>query len=181
MGESILTNNSKDVYLSWWTMDKWFIPRMYLRDFLHPRSPLSSSSLVKTAFFCDSFPLSYAKTFETLMSEYESLIWPLQIMFRGYIDTHRVLLNCNQQLFVLAGENDRLMRLDLMERTAAEYTMTLGELERDMGITPGKGNGRVDFDEVEGSGHHLMNDKQWRDGVGILEEWFEVIGDVEEE
>ena len=114
------------------------------------------------------------------MSEYESLIWPLQIMFRGYIDTHRVLLNCGQQLFVLAGENDRLMRLRLMEQTAAEYTMALGELERDMGLTPGKGNGRVDMDDVEGSGHHLMNDSQWREGVGILEEWFEVIGDGDE-
>lgn len=179
MARASLTSNSKDVYYSWWTMDKWFIPRMYLRDFLHPRSPLSSTSLVKTAFFCDSFPLSAVKTFETLMSEYESLIWPLQIMFRGYIDAHRVLLNCNQQLFVLAGENDRLMRLELMERTAAEYTIALGELERDMGITPGKGKGRVDFDEVEGSGHHLMNDRHWRDGVGILEEWFEAIEDVE--
>lgn len=68
-----------------------------------------------------------------------------------------------------------------MERTAAEYTIALGELERDMGITLGKEEGRVDFDEVKGSGHHLMNDKQWGDGVGILEEWFEVIGDVEEE
>lgn len=114
------------------------------------------------------------------MPEYESLIWPLQVMFRGYIDTHRVLLNCNQQLFVLAGENDRLMRLPLMEQTAAEYTMALGELERDMGITPGKGTGRVDFDEVEGSGHHLMNDLQWMEGAEILEEWFEVIGDMEE-
>lgn len=101
-------------------------------------------------------------------------------MFRGYIDTHRVLLNCNQQLLVLAAEHDRLMRLPLMEQTAAEYTMALGELERDMGVTPGKGKGRVDFDVVEGSAHHVMNDSSWRDGVRILEEWFEVIGDLEE-
>lgn len=161
-------------------MDPWFIPRMYLRDWMHPRSPLSSSELTKRAFFSDAFSLSHVKSFESLMSEYESLVWPLQIMFPGYIDTHRVLLNCNQQLLVLAAEHDRLMTVPLMEQTTAEYTMALGQVERDMGITPGKGSGRVDMDVVEGSGHHVMNDSRWRDGVGILEEWFEVIGDVDE-
>jgi len=168
--------SSDYVYRSWWRMDPWFLPRMYLRDWFHPRSPLSSTELVKTAFFCPSFPLAQVKPFEKLMSETESLLWPVNIMLRGYIDTRRVLLGCKKRVFVLAGQLDQLMRVEFMERTAAEYTIALKDIEKDGVDVKG---GRVDFDVVQGSGHHIMNDLQWEDGVQIVEEWLKELNDDE--
>lgn len=109
------------------------------------------------------------------MSETESILWPVNIMWRGYIDTHRVLLGCRMRVFVLAGELDQLMKMDLMERTAAEYAVTLKEMEKD-GLDIKKG--KVDFGVVDGSGHHLMNDLQWKAGMQTLEIWLEELNRV---
>lgn len=149
---------------------------MYLKHFGHPRSPLSTPELVKQAFFCKEFPLDQVENFALNMSPYESLLWPLAIMFRGYISLHRVLLHCSFRILVLAGSEDVLMRPEFMERTAAEYMVALGECERD-GLREEGERGRVDFEVVEGSGHHVMNDLQWKDAVGVLVEWLETIGD----
>lgn len=110
------------------------------------------------------------------MPEYESLLWPVNIMWRGYVDTHRVLLSCSMRLFVLAAELDQLMKMDLMERTAAEYTIALKEMEKDGLDTK---SGKVDFGVVDGSGHHLMNDLQWEDGEKIFEGWLEELNRME--
>ncbi|KAL5345065.1 hypothetical protein ACLOAV_010019 [Pseudogymnoascus australis] len=122
---------SDHVYRAWWTLDPLFLPRMFLRDWLHPRSPLSSSELVKAAFFCPSFPIDWVKPFEKLMSEYESLRWPVSTMWRGYVDPRRVLLGCGMRLFVLAAELDQLMKMDLMVKTTAEYAGALKQMGKD--------------------------------------------------
>ncbi len=131
---------------------------------MHPRSALSSTQFVKNAFFAPSIPLSTVRAFEPLLSEYESLLWPVQIMRKGYVDCHRVLLNCGLKMLQLGAEHDRLNRIDLVERSAAEYTIALGELTRDMGKEwierKSQGRACVDFDEVEGSGHQMMNDSK---------------------
>lgn len=164
------------VYRSWWKLDPWFVPRMFLRHLGHPRSPLSTPQLVKNVFFSPSFPLSEVETFAHNMAPYESLLWPLGIMFNGYVDLHRVLLGCNMKILVVAGQKDVLMRTEFMERTAAEYTIALGECERD-GLKEEGERGRVDYEVVDDSGHHVMNDSMWKDAADILAEWFEVLAD----
>lgn len=172
---AVLTESRSCVYRAWWRMDPWFLPRLYLRDWWHPRSPLSSSELVKGAFFCPSFPLAQVRPFEKLLSETESYVWPVNIMFRGFIDTRRVLMGCKRRVFVLAGELDRLMRVEFMERMAAEYRGALRGMERDGGDVRGK----VGFEVVRGSGHHVMNDLRWEEGVEIVEGWLEELGEDE--
>lgn len=165
---------SDHVYRAWWTLDPLFLPRMFLRDWLHPRSPLSSSELVKAAFFCPSFPIDWVKPFERLMAEYESLRWPISTMWRGYVDPRRVLLGCGMRLFVLAAELDQLMKMDLMLKTTAEYACALKQIRKDGYDIKG---GEVEFASVEGSGHHLMNDLQFEDALRIFEGWLEKLND----
>ncbi|KAG4435379.1 hypothetical protein IFR05_009122 [Cadophora sp. M221] len=165
------------VYWNWFKMDPWFVPRYYLRDFWHPRSPLSSTSLVHQAFFSPSYPVSKVKSFETLMPEYESMLWPLQMMFR-FVDVGRVVRSITgwgkggMRLLVVAGEKDRLMDVELMRQTAAEYRVAVEkgwvELveESEGGVVDG--GEKVGFEVVMGSGHHLQNDLYWEDCAGNI-------------
>ncbi|KAL2072055.1 hypothetical protein VTL71DRAFT_11398 [Oculimacula yallundae] len=160
------------VYWNWFKMDPWFVPRYYLRDLWHSRSPLSSTTLVHNAFFCPSYPVSEVKKFETLLPEYESMVWPLQMMLR-FVDVGKVLGNIigwtkgGKRVLVIAGEKDPLMVVDLMRRMAAEYriavngnwTSLVGESESTVNV----GADVVGLEVVGGSGHHLQNDIYWED------------------
>ena len=175
------------VYKNWFKLDPWFPPRFYIRDFWHPRSPLSSTTLVHRAFFSPDFPSQRTKEFERLMPEYESLIWPLNMMF-PFINVRNVLKNIlgwngngQQRLMVIAGEKDTLMGVTLMRRMAASYrqgfislvrklffgekfALTAQESDTSAGeVADGVENatGGVRFAVVKGSGHHLQNDLQW--------------------
>ncbi|CZS95248.1 uncharacterized protein RAG0_04984 [Rhynchosporium agropyri] len=160
------------VYWNWFKMDPWFIPRYYVRDLWHSRSPLSSTTLVHQAFFCPSYPVSEVKKFETLLPEYESMLWPLQMMFR-FVDLGKVLGNIigwskgGKRVLVVAGERDPLMVPELMRRMTADYKVAVN---KEWGTLIGGGerppNGAEDvvgFEVVVGSGHHLQNDLYWED------------------
>ncbi|KAH9213717.1 Alpha/Beta hydrolase protein [Leptodontidium sp. 2 PMI_412] len=165
------------VYWNWFKMDPWFVPRYYLRDFWHPRSPLSSTSLVHQAFFSPSYPVSDVKSFETLMPEYESMLWPLQMMTR-FVDVGRVVRSITGwgkggiRLLVVAGEKDRLMDVELMRQMAAEYRVAVEkgreELVGESGGDVINGGEQVGFEVVMGSGHHLQNDLYWEDCAGKI-------------
>ncbi|KAH7395560.1 Alpha/Beta hydrolase protein [Cadophora sp. MPI-SDFR-AT-0126] len=127
-------------YWNWFKMDPWFVPRYYIRDIWHPRSPLSSTTLVHQAFFSPSYPVSEVRKFESLMPEYESMLWPLQMMTR-FVDVGRVVRSVvgwgraefgkengdgegrieEKRMLIIAGEKDMLMGVELMRRMAAEY------------------------------------------------------------
>lgn len=109
------------------------------------------------------------KKFEKGMPEYESMLFPLGMMF-PFVDIPRVLGNirgwaCSNgsRVLVVAGEKDKLMGGSLMERLAGLYrksffverTMKLEEIHQ----VP------VTFEVVEGSGHHIQNDLYWEDGA----------------
>jgi hypothetical protein len=163
------------VYASWWKLDPWFMIRM-LRDWYHPRSPLSSTALVHAAFFSPKFPDSQVKLFEQIMSPTESFLWPLSMMWR-FVDNKRVLSGCGLRLLLLAAEKDKLMTLPIMQRNAAEYAASLEEMKQDSFILEETRNisikGKVTFKIVQGSGHHLMNDLQWMDAARSFEDWLE--------
>lgn len=155
---------------------------MYLRDFGHPRSPLSSTTLVHRAFFCPSFPTASVKEFETHMPAYESLLWPLGIML-PFVNTRNVLKNIvgwgaasKERVFVLAGSKDTLMGVKLMRRMAQHYRNSfaklvkreflqadLAEAEADTQEADEFSSSGVRFSVVEGAGHHMQNDLQWED------------------
>lgn len=76
--------------LNWFKLDPWFAPRFWFRDLGHLRSPLSSTSLVHGAFFSPEYLVAEVKKFENLMPEYESLVWPMGMMF-AFVNVRNVL------------------------------------------------------------------------------------------
>jgi hypothetical protein len=146
----------------------WFPIRLYLRDFFHPRSPLSSTSLVHTIFFSPDYPIAQVKPFEALLAEYESYLWPLAQIFR-FVDCKRVLNACQGKILVVAAEKDKLMTVPLMRKMADEYEVAKEKLN---GEKPAV---EVGYAVVRGSGHHMQNDLMWEDAADIVRNWLEEI------
>ena len=79
------------VYWNWAKLDPFFPLRMYLFHFGHPQSPLSTTRLVKWAFFCDECPDERVREFETQeMAPYESMAWPLAT-FGTFADPEKIV------------------------------------------------------------------------------------------
>jgi hypothetical protein len=169
-------------------MDPYFSIRMYLRDFGHPRSPLSSTTLVHRAFFCPALPTASVKEFESHMSEFESLLWPLGMML-PFVNTRNVLKNIvgwgltpvKDRVLVLAGSKDTLMGVKLMRRMAQDYRKAFGMLVKrkllQAHLAVAESTNKDDdevfsfgvrFNVVEGAGHHMQNDLQWEDSASQL-------------
>ncbi|KAI5843042.1 Alpha/Beta hydrolase protein [Morchella snyderi] len=165
---------SYGVYYNWFAMDPWFALRMYFRDLFHPRSPLSSTALVHRAFFAAGSPPALVRAAEADMAETESMLWPLGMMVQ-FVDPGRVVggvvpaLRRGRRLLVVAGGEDRLMGVRIMELLAAWYRSALecvsGRVE--------EGTDVVRFAEVKGSGHHLMRDVAWRECAEVVLEWLQ--------
>ncbi|RPB07927.1 alpha/beta-hydrolase [Morchella conica CCBAS932] len=165
---------SYGVYYNWFVMDPWFAVRMYFRDLFHPRSPLSSTTLVHRAFLGAGCPTELVKEVEEDMAETESMMWPLGMMMQ-FVDPRRVVggvapaLRCGRKVLVVAGSEDRLMGVRIMAQLAAWYRSALecvsGRVE--------EGTDVVRFEEVKGSGHHLMRDVAWRECAGVMLEWLQ--------
>jgi hypothetical protein len=64
-------DDSFEVNSNWMRFDPWFMVRMYFKHFGHPMSPLSSTKLVKQAFFCDAYPMEKVVEFEKRMPRME--------------------------------------------------------------------------------------------------------------
>jgi pimeloyl-ACP methyl ester carboxylesterase len=177
-----------DVNINWLRMDPWMMIRMMFRHFGHPMSPLSSTRLVKQAFFCEAFPMSKAAEFERFMPRMESFAWPMRQNFS--FGTFRNILQrivgwgMGQRVLVLAGEKDRLVTQNVTEREAREARQAFVELvdadkieaKKDQAvedqISGSKGYG-VSYYVVKGAGHHLQNDLQWEEGAQRLREFYD--------
>jgi hypothetical protein len=165
-------------------MDPWFVPRYYIRDLWHPRSPLSSTALVHQAFFSPAFPREDIKGFETQMAEYESMVWPLGQMF-SFVNVRGVISNIlgwqkegGSRLLVVAGELDTLMGVTLMRQMAGVYRRTIeryfpslsNKIESKEKLEEEE---RVSFEVVSASGHHLQNDLHWEEGARKIQSFLE--------
>jgi len=169
-------------------LDPWFAPRFFIRDLWHPRSPLSSTTLVHRVFFCPSFPREKVREFERFMPDYESLTWPLGMML-PFVKINNVLMNIlgwtqdQQRLLVLTGSRDTIMSVKQMRQMALQYRQALVSLigerlviekenakaedasEEDCLVGVESSASGVRFAVVEGSGHHLQNDLQWENAA----------------
>lgn len=109
------------------------------------------------------------------MPEMESMSWPLGMLTR-FVDPKKVVVNIiptlkdGRKILVIAGAEDKLMGVAIMEQLAAWYRSALelvtGKME--------EGSDVVRFGVVQqGSGHHLMRDLGWRQCTGLILEWLE--------
>lgn len=109
------------------------------------------------------------------MPETESMLWPLGMMTR-FVDPQKVVANIvptlrnGRRVLVIAGTDDKLMGVRIMEQLTAWYRsafeLVTGKME--------EGTDVVRFEVVQGSGHHLMRDVEWQQCSGMILEWLEV-------
>lgn len=169
---------SVGIYWGWIKVDPFFPLRMYLLHFGHPRSPLSSTRLVKQAFFCDECPDERVREFETQeMAPYESMAWPLAALGR-FADPEKIVRaiglstpsgrgseeDLRPRVLLIAGEKDIPIKLEVMAKLVrllrAAVRLVLGSTENEGDSHEGIKDG-VEFRVVQGSGHQLMNDIYW--------------------
>lgn len=171
---------SVGVYWNWVKLDPFYPLRMYLFHFGHPRSPLSSTRLVKQAFFCDECPDERVREFETQeMAPYESMAWPLAT-FGVFADPEKIVRavgltnsyghkspeELRPRVLVVAGGKDVLMRPGVMAKLVVllrnAVRLVFGSAADNAGAQEGIRDG-VEFRVVQGSGHHLMGDIYWEE------------------
>jgi len=147
---------------NWPAMDWLLFPRL-LRHMCHPRSPLSSTALVRRAFYSPDAGSDVVQACERRLAEYESMLWPLS-MLRGFVDREELLRGIGgwrgkRKVLVVWGEKDMLVR---------------GEGERlAEWIGGGRGGQEVIGKGVKGVGHMVMLDSNWKEGVEVVAEWLD--------
>lgn len=167
-----------DVNINWLKFDPWMTIRMFFKHFGHPMSPLSSTRLVKQAFFCDAYPLEKVEAFERYMPRMESFAWPMGQNFR--FGTFKNILQqivgwgMGQRVLVMAGEKDRLVDITVAIREVREAREAYVDLVDSKKIDAKKqDDSGVRYCEVRGAGHHMQNDLQWEDGATALLAFYE--------
>jgi pimeloyl-ACP methyl ester carboxylesterase len=147
---------------NWLGMDWLLFPRL-LRHMCHPRSPLSSTALVRRAFYSPEAGREVVEGYERRLAEYESVLWPLS-MLRRFVDREELLGGIEgwgkRKVLVVWGEKDILVR---------------GEGERLVKWIRGgrEGGEEVMGKGVNGVGHMVMLDSNWKEGVEVVAEWLD--------
>jgi pimeloyl-ACP methyl ester carboxylesterase len=178
-------SGSAGIYWKWVKVDPSYPLRMYLFHFGHPRSPLSSTRLVKQAFFCDECPDERVREFETQeMAPYESVRWPLGTL-TAFADPKRMVQavgltnssgcesteDLRPRVLVIAGGKDILMNPGLMAKLVGllrnAVRLVFGSVANEADAQEGVEDG-VEFRVVQGSGHHLMGDIYWEECAGRI-------------
>ncbi len=166
----------REVHWNWFKMDPWSVARNVFH-LQHPRSPLSSDTLVHSTFFSQKFPRQKVTKFARRMPNYESLAWPIGMM-RRFTDVPSILGNIRGQeplssrITVMAAMEDKLMGVRLMKEVASEYRNGVAQLGSEKKIEPVKmppshsqisknvkqstENG-ITMVVVGGAGHHMQN------------------------
>jgi hypothetical protein len=169
--------------------DPLFLVRMNLH-FGHPRSPLSSTKLVRGAFFSEQVPEKEIKEFEKGMANYESFIWPSQMMFGRYVDVDDILARMTRKnVLIMAADGDKLMGVKGQRKMAREYANVLRaedmeekfknvhdvRIEAEGTIAgeekEGGKHGSLQLSLIRGSGHHIMNDVKKDAAAEVFRKW----------
>jgi hypothetical protein len=167
----------------------------------HPRYILATTKQVHDAFFTASTPTRVVKELESLLSPYESMLWPMQALFR-FVTGPDVISSIvgwtlrkpagpseragiAPRLLVLAGEEDVLctpsILKDAAERyhTAFQHCVSVGKLDGvsgdDVKVESEQGDewDGVCFRVAKGLGHHLQNHIGWESGALEILRWVE--------
>lgn len=162
--------------------------RMIFKHLGHPMSPLSSTKLVKQAFFSDAYPIEKVVDFEKRMPRHESYMWPMGQLFRMARGLN-VLRNIigwgsSERIAIFSASHDRLITPNLCQRTAKEYRLAFDQAVAKGLIkaktteveSTGKGENTglgARYYVVQGAGHHLQNDFQREEGAVKLLEFYE--------
>jgi hypothetical protein len=94
--------------------------------FQHPRSPLSSTKLVKQAFFTPQTPDADVREHERWMPAFESARWPLGMLHRFCV-VENVLSNLvnwrsrRDKVFVMGASDNVMVDIGLTGQTAENY------------------------------------------------------------
>jgi hypothetical protein len=146
----------------------------------HPRYILATTQQVHAAFFTSETPTSVVKQLERLLSPYESMLWPMQALFRfvtgpdvvcsiEWVVTKSASLShrATPRFLILAGEHDVLcVKMGKLD----------GVSEHDSQDGPGRDeDDGVRFRIAKGLGHHLQNHVEWERGAEEILEWTETL------
>ncbi|KAH6614122.1 Alpha/Beta hydrolase protein [Boeremia exigua] len=164
----------------------------------HPRYILATTKQVHDAFFTASTPTSVVKKLESLLSPYESMLWPMQALFR-FVSGSDVIssivgwalkkhpgtdkpASIAPRFLVLAGEEDVLCTPSILKDAAERYSaavhfcVRVGRIDLSesdiMSVTADKWDG-VSFKITPGLGHHLQNHVEWERGAEEILKWAE--------
>lgn len=161
----------------------------------HPRYILATTQQVHDAFFSPLTPTSVVKQLERLLSPYESMLWPMQALFR-FVTGPDVICSIDwtarrsagresgvrPHFLILAGELDVLCTPTILNDAAVRYRdafrqcVKVGKLdgvsEEDLhdGSDKEEEDG-VRFRVVKGLGHHLQNHVEWERGAEEILMW----------
>jgi len=116
-----------------------------------------------------------------MLPAYESMLWPLGQMlpFANMGNIIRNILGWKEnvsksRLLVMAGSNDRLMDVPMMQKLSALYRGALQKgfpRTEDISVETRKqymGSTGVEFVVIQDSGHHLQNDLHWEEAASQL-------------
>ena len=186
--------SSFGVHWNWAKLDPWFMFREYLH-LMHPRSPLSSTTLVHQAFFSPQYSRANVVEWQRWMPGWESLRWPIGMM-RSFVSFPNILENLvglgrrGAHVCIIAGSEDKLVGVQIPRRLAKTFREAVrASTERKkidqsvIGIEDGKEfhiNG-VSFDTslgvrfvaIEGAAHHFQNDVHQEVGARQLLKFLE--------
>lgn len=156
----------------------------------HPRYILATTQQVHAAFFTPETPTSVVKQLERLLSPYESMLWPMQALFRfvtgpdvvcsiDWVTTKSASLlhRATPRFLILAAEHDVLCTPAILCDTAERYRdafrhcVKVGKLD----VSGEDGGEGVRFRVVTGLGHHLQNHVGWESGAEEILEWTETL------
>ncbi|KAF1950780.1 alpha/beta-hydrolase [Byssothecium circinans] len=182
---------------SFWALK---VPIHFPYRFFHSKYLMITTSQVKDAFFTASTPNSVVEDLERLLSPYESMLWPVQALFR-FVTGPDVLSsitgwsvrrksgegresqsrssNVSQRMLVLAADKDVLCKPVVLEDAAKRYRDAFREMVKAKkvdGVSEDdlmRDDGAVGFKVVEGLAHHLQNHVEWERGAAALLGWVE--------
>jgi pimeloyl-ACP methyl ester carboxylesterase len=125
-----------DAYWNWFKHDPLFPVRMWLH-LGHPASPLSSTRLVRSAFFGPQIDSSKVVDFMRWMAPYESMGWPISqfgsfwLWLQGrneWLDIDKIVKNINapdqssaERVLILVGDEDMMFNERMYFRQAEDY------------------------------------------------------------
>jgi pimeloyl-ACP methyl ester carboxylesterase len=166
-------------------VDPLFMLRLILQGY-HPNSPLSHPALTKQAFFSEEVLDSYVEAFQRRLAPFESFLWPFGMMYPFATPTGVLasVLGSSKGLkvLVMGGEKDIMTSPAVMRKLASRFREAVegkgsqkgekkSEEEKSMDAT----RAGVRCAILEGAGHHLQNDAQWKGGARKLLEFYEQV------